>query len=567
MKKKWEIGSCDENLVKKIADENNISELIATILFNRGITEKDDVKVFLEPTRSDFYDPFLMPDMEKAVERIIKAINKNENVMIYGDYDVDGITSITVLSKFLRERNLSNIKYYVPNRLNEGYGLNTKAIKKINNDKCSLIITVDCGITGMEEIEYAKSLGIDVIVTDHHEPLEEIPKAIAVIDCKRKDNQYPFKELAGVGVVFKLIQGLAQKLELDEKEYLKFLDLVSIGTISDIVPLIDENRVISKLGLKLIPKTKNIGLKALLSENINSNSIINATAVSFVLAPRINACGRIGFEDEAVELFMTENISKANELTRKLNEYNRQRQLIEKKIYDEALEIIEGENLQENNTIVIGKEGWHHGVIGIVSSKITEKYYKPTILVGFEENIGKGSGRSITGFDLHEALCDVNNLLEKFGGHSMAVGITINKNNFGKFVELLEIKAKKMHTEELAPIIFVDKEITLKQLTLSFAEELKELEPYGANNKVPVFLIKNLKIDSIRSLSEGKHLKLTLLDSANSNILNALGFNMGSLTEEYKMGEKVDVIGNIETNEFNGNKDVQLIIKDIRRSY
>lgn len=565
MNKKWEICECDKELVKKIVEENNISDLLATLLINRGITNKEEINVFLEPTRNDFHDPFLMPDMKQAVDRLQKAIETNEKILIYGDYDVDGVTSITVLKKFLQDRGMTNVGYYIPKRLEEGYGLNKEAIKNIYNMGYTLIVTVDCGITGIEEIEYAYELGMEVIVTDHHEPLDEIPKAVAIIDCKRKDSKYLFKELAGVGVVFKLTQAISQSLELPEKEYLKYLDIVCVGTISDIVPLVNENRVISKLGLKLVAQTRCLGLKSLIEANTSRNSIINASTISFCIAPRINACGRIGYEMEAVKLFMTENLGEARNTTQSLNSYNRIRQDIEKKIFEEAKEIIEKNNLQERNTIVIGKEGWHHGVIGIVASKITELYFKPAILVGFENGIGKGSGRSIPGFDLHAALHSINGYLDKFGGHEMAVGVTVSQSKFNEFAEKLEQKAKEAHTEQIVPIISIDKEIQPKELTIELIEELGKLEPYGTSNTVPLFLIRNLKIDSIRTLVEGRHLKLTLLEGG--NIISGIGFNLGSYADDFLLGDKIDVIGMLEINEFNNVKNIQINIKDIRKSY
>jgi len=565
MNKKWEIFDENKEIITKVAEENNISEFLATILINRGITKKEDISVFLNPTRNDFHDPFLMPDMKQAIDRIEIAIKNNEKIIIYGDYDVDGVTSITVLKRFLIERGMTNVGYYIPKRLDEGYGLNKGAIKKINDEGYSLIITVDCGITGMEEIKYAYELGMEVIVTDHHEPLDEIPKAVAVIDCKRKDSQYPCNVLAGVGVVFKLTQAISQRLGLDEKEYLKFLDIVCVGTISDIVPLVDENRVISKLGLKLVAQTKNLGLKSLLEANIGKNSEINSNTISFGIAPRINACGRIGYELEAVKLFMTENIIEARQTTENLNLYNKTRQEIEKKIFDEAMEIIEKNNLEKNNTIVIGKEGWHHGVIGIVASKIMELYFKPVILIGFENGIGKGSGRSVPGFDLHETLHELGNYLEKYGGHEMAVGVTLKQENFKIFAEKIEEKAKLCNTEKILPVIEIDKEITTKELTVQNIEELLKLEPYGTSNKTPIFLIKNLKIISIRTLVDGKHLKLTVQNDA--NIINCIGFNLGYLSEEYLIGDKIDIVGMIEINVFNGLKNIQINIKDMRKSY
>lgn len=562
MNRKWEFYNQDENLVQKIAKEHNISELLSAILVNRNITDKKDIDVFLNPTRKDFHNPYLMPDMEQAVDRILMAIDKKEKVIIYGDYDVDGITSITVIKKFLKERGL-DVGYYIPNRLDEGYGLNKEAVEKIANEGYTLIITVDCGISGIEEIKYAYEKGMEVIVTDHHEPLEELPKCVAVIDCKRKDNKYPFKNLAGCGVVFKLTQAISQKLNLDEKEYLKYLDIVCVGTISDIVPLVDENRVIAKLGLKLVEQTRNPGLKALLVAS--GYKEVNSNTVSFGIAPRINACGRMGKEEEALKLFLTENIVEAGNITDKLNKYNRERQEIEKRIFKEALSKIEKQHLDQNNVIVVGSENWHHGVIGIVASKITELYFKPSILICFEGNEGKGSGRSIPGFDLHEALCESSEYLEKYGGHEMAVGLSLKKENFQKFADKFEEIAKKAHTEEIESVINIDEEITLKDVNIETVESLKALEPFGEANKLPVFIYKNLKIDSIRALSEGKHLKLTLKDG--NTIINGIGFNMGKYAEEFRISDKIDVLGVLEINSFNGRDTIQINMRDIRKSY
>lgn len=562
MNRKWEFYNQDENLVQKIAKEHNISELLAVILVNRGITQKKDIDIFLNPTRKDFHDPYSMPDMEKAVNRILKAIDEKEKVIIYGDYDVDGITSITVLKKFLKERGL-DVGYYIPNRLDEGYGLNKEAVEKIAEEGYKLIITVDCGISGIEEIKFAYEKGMEVIVTDHHEPLEELPDALAVVDCKRKDNKYPFKNLAGCGVVFKLAQAISQRLNLDEKEYLKYLDIVCVGTISDIVPLVDENRVIAKLGLKLVEQTRNPGLKALLVAS--GYKEVNSNTVSFGVAPRINACGRMGKEEEALKLFLTDNIAEAGRITDNLNKYNRERQEIEKRIYQEALEKIEKNHLEENNVIVVGGENWHHGVIGIVASKITEQYFKPSILICFEGDEGKGSGRSIPGFDLHDALCQSSEYLEKYGGHEMAVGLSLKKENFQKFADKFEEIAKEAHTEEIESVINIDREITIKDVNIDTINSLKALEPFGEANKLPVFIYKNLRIDSIRALSEGKHLKLTLKDG--NTIINAIGFNMGKYAEEYRIADKIDVLGVLEINTFNGIDTIQINMKDIRRSY
>ena len=562
MNKKWQIFEPDKNKIEKIKSKYKVNQLLATILANRNILKEEDIRLFLNPTRNDFYNPFLITDMDIAVNRIIKAIENKENITIYGDYDVDGITSITVLKSFLNDIGVET-NTYIPNRLIEGYGLNKEAIDKISKKGCNLMITVDCGISAIEEIEYANSLGIETIITDHHEAGNEIPKAIAVIDNKRKDSKYPFRELAGVGVVFKLIQAIGITLKLKEESYLKYLDIVCIGTISDIVPLVDENRVIAKLGLLLVAQTKNIGLRSII--NSSGYNKIDSNTISFGVAPRINACGRMGKAEEALELFLSKDKNEVNELTNKLNEHNRKRQETEKTIFENAVEKIKEEHLDENKAIIVGGENWHHGVIGIVSSKITEMYFKPSILFSFEEDgIGKGSGRSIPGFDLHEALMKCSDTIEKFGGHSMAVGITVKKDNLEKFKKEFEQIATQSKIDEIIPIINIDAKVDLSDIDKEMVESLKQLEPFGEANKMPVFAFKNLKIDSIRALSEGKHLKLTLKD--NNYIINAIGFNIGYLANEYRIGDKIDVAGVLEINTFNGVDNLQINIKDIMKS-
>lgn len=560
MNKKWECYNLDNEKVEELVKKRHITNLLASILVNRGIIDGEKINVFLNPTRKDFYNPFLMPDMEIAVKRIVKAIENKEKIMIYGDYDADGITSITVLKKYLNEIGLKTGEY-IPNRLNEGYGLNKDAISKIYNDGYRLMITVDCGISGLEEVEYANSLGMEIIITDHHEPAEKLPEAIAVIDAKRKDNKYPFNQLAGVGVVFKLIQAISTELKLEEKEYLKYLDLVCIGTISDIVPLVDENRVIAKLGLKLIEKTKNIGLKTLL--NIADLKKIDSNAISFGVAPRINACGRMGFQEEALQLFLTEDSGEATKIAKRLVQFNQERQAKEKQIFEEVIEKIEKDD-KDKKCIVLAEENWHHGVIGIVASKITEIYYKPSILICLEGDKGKGSGRSVPGFDLYTALTKCSDYIEKFGGHSMAIGITIKKENFEKLKEAIEKYAQESNISDIMPIINIDKEINLKNINIEEVKSLELLEPFGEGNKMPLFLLRNLKIDSIRALSGGKHLKLTL--KQDNNIVDGIGFNMGDLSKEYLLGDKVDVVGTIEINSFGNKENIQINLKDIRKA-
>lgn len=560
MKKTWQYFEQDESKSKEFSKKYSISEKLATMLINRGCNTEEKIEKFLNPTRKDFYDPYLLKDMEKAVERIIKAIKNKEKTIIYGDYDADGITSITVLKKFLNQRGL-NVDYHIPNRLEEGYGLNKQAIEKISQDGYTLMITVDCGISGINDVDYANSLKIETIITDHHETLPELPNAVAVVNPKRKDSNYPFRGLAGVGVVFKLIQAISIKLELDEKEYLKFLDLVCIGTISDIVPLIDENRVISKLGLLLVERTKNIGLRELIKAS--GFTKIDSNTISFGIAPRINACGRMGVQEEALRLFITEDLNEASKITKKLNEFNKLRQDTEKEILKEALDKLKDE--EDNNCIILAGEHWHHGVIGIVASKITETYYKPSLLLCLEGDLAKGSGRSIKGFDLHEALYNCNECLEKYGGHAMAVGLSLKRSKFEEFKNKMENYARKFNIKDIPCIIYIDEEITYKDLNKEFIKEIKLLEPYGEANKIPIFIYKNLKIDSIRTLTDGKHLKLTLKDE--SKIINAIGFNMGNIAENYLIGDKVDIIGMLEENEYNGNYNIQINLVDIRKSY
>ena len=561
MNKRWEYCEPDRGIVKKIAGDFGISEILARVLVNRDITKEEEIEIFLNPKRTNFYDPFLMPDMKKAVTRIIKAISENEKVIIYGDYDVDGITSITVLKKFLLECGLKT-GHYIPNRLEEGYGLNEEAISEIVSEGYTLIITVDCGISSIKEVKICNECGIDTIITDHHEQTNDVPEAFSIINVKRKDSTYPWRGLAGVGVVFKLIQAISIELGLEEEKYLKYLDLVCIGTISDIVPLTDENRVITKLGLKLIEQTRNVGLRELILSS--GYQTIDANTISFGLAPRINACGRMGYEQEALKLFLTEDVEEARRITTSLNSYNTQRQEKEKEIFKQALEELEKENGNSAGGIILGGHGWHHGVIGIVASKLSEKFFKPVILVSFEDELGKGSGRSVPGFDLHNALILSDEYLEKYGGHEMAVGLSIKKKNFPKFKENFEKIVYENKTQEKIPTIKIDAVITAKDVNFQTLNELNNLEPYGERNKKPIFCYKNLKIDSIRAISEGKHLKMLLKDE--NSLINAIGFNIGYLTDEYLIGDKIDVVGMLEKNAYNGEEIIQINVKDIMKS-
>ena len=564
MKKKWTIKNKktkNEITEEYIKQKYKLKNLIVKIIEQKNFKNEEELKVFLNPTRNDFYDPYLMPDMEKAVSRILKALKNNENITIFGDYDADGITSTTILKRFFHDIN-KECNVYIPNRLKEGYGLNKNAIKKLSEDGTNLIITVDCGITAIEETKYAKELGIDIVITDHHEPGEEIPDAEAVVDCKRKDNKYPFRELAGCGVAFKLTQALCKNLDLNENQALKYLDIACVGTISDVVPLVDENRVIVKLGMLLLKQTKNLGLKQIIN-NAHFKEF-NSMSVAFGITPRINACGRLGHQDEALELFTTDNQEKATELAKKVDEYNVQRQLEEKRIYDEAITLLQ-EEAQKNgitNCIVLGHENWNPGVIGIVSSRITEKFYKPSILVCFDKDIAKGSGRSIEGFDLHKALMECDKYLTNYGGHSLAAGLSLNTKDFEKFKNMInEYAEKNIKDEDLIPTINIDLKLEDSQLNIEDVEELKLLEPFGQSNEEPIFMITNLKVVSIKTLSDGKHLKLYL---KNQNYLDAIGFNLGERANELKIGDTIDIVGNLNINEFNNTKKVQMLLKDFK---
>lgn len=568
MKKKWKQKNDDEirntnelERCRQIDKKFNTGMIVATILNDMHFKDDKEIEKFLKPKRTDFYNPFLMPDMKKAVNRITKALKNNENITIFGDYDADGITSTTILKRFFHYIN-KECNVYIPNRLNEGYGLNKNAIKKLSEDGTNLIITVDCGITAIEETKYAKELGIDIVITDHHEPGEEIPDAEAVVDCKRKDNKYPFRELAGCGVAFKLTQALCKNLELNENQALKYLDIACVGTISDVVPLVDENRVIVKLGMLLLKQTKNLGLKQIIN-NAHFKEF-NSMSVAFGITPRINACGRLGHQDEALELFTTDNQEKATELAKKVDEYNVQRQLEEKRIYDEAITLLQ-EEAQRNgitNCIVLGHESWNPGVIGIVSSRITEKFYKPSILVCFDKDIAKGSGRSIEGFDLHKALMECDKYLTNYGGHSLAAGLSLNTKDFEKFKNMInEYAEKNIKDEDLIPTINIDLKLEDSQLNIEDVEELKLLEPFGQSNEEPIFMITNLKVVSIKTLSDGKHLKLYL---KNQNYLDVIGFNLGERANELKIGDTIDIVGNLNINEFNNTKKVQMLLKDFK---
>jgi len=548
-----------QNLVRKLG----ISPLISTLLTNRGITESEEAKRFLNCNLNDLHDPYLLKDMTKAVTRIKKAITNKEKLMIFGDFDADGTTGTTILIKTM-ELIEGKAEHYFPSRLTEGYGLNKKAIDNAANNNIKLIITVDCGINANKEVSYAKKKGIDVIITDHHEPPEQLPEAKAIINPKQKECKYPYKELAGVGVAFKLAQSLIREYSISFDEF-SFLDLVCLGTVADIVPLTGENRIIVKNGLKKLMKTENIGLKALIEVSDIKGKEINPGHISFRLAPRINAAGRLTSADKIMKLFQTKSETEAYTIAKFLDEQNTKRQDIQQKILDEAILKVEKEiDLDKETCIILADESWHRGVIGIVASKIVEKYHRPTILIAIEKGIGYGSGRSISNFHLFDAVDSCKDLFENYGGHTQAIGIKINKNNIEKLRKEINNYAKKMlSAEDLIPKINLDVKLKLSQVDEELIDEINKLTPFGMGNPKPVFYSTNLSLEDEPRILKEKHIRMELCDG--SEIIDAIGFNMAHFYDEImKNQEQINVVFFPELNEWNGDETMNLVLKDMK---
>ena len=560
MNKIWKIKEIDNAKVKEYTEKFKISEVAAKMLLAKDLTE-DKIDEYLNPSIDKLHDPYLLNDMDVLVDRIILAKTRNEKVAIYGDYDVDGITSITLIYTFLRDLGLDMV-YYLPDRIEEGYGLNTEALKKLKDEGVSLVITVDCGISAVSEVEYAKSIGLDVCITDHHECSDTLPNAISIVNPKRPDSTYPFNSLAGVGVTFKVLSAIVKRLGLDENEYLKYLDIAAVGTIADIVPLVGENRIITANGLELLAKTKNEGLKALMKvariEKVDSDN------VSFGIAPRINASGRMADATVAVKMLLAENEMEAYKYAKVLDSQNTKRQEVEKGIYNEAIAQIEKEGLDKKKTMVIAGEKWHQGVIGIVASKLTEKYLKPVILLAYDGETAKGSGRIPAGISLYDALSNCSDLLTTFGGHELAAGLTLETKNIGAFIEKFEQVITSMREEDFVRIIDIDTEITKKDITLNILDDINLLAPFGQKNKKPVFMYKNLKVTSVSTLKEDKHLKFRLSDG--DFYVDAVFFGAGNRRDEVTLGDKIDVAVNISLNEFQGRKSIQFLMSDFKKS-
>lgn len=564
LEKEWVF--LDENIndaqVAAYAELFDIPAIVAKVLLNRGFTDAAEAKKFLDKNSENFYSPDLMCDMDKAVDRIKKAIENKEHVVVYGDYDVDGITSTALLVRYLRGQGV-DAKAYIPDRQNEGYGINKAAVKKIYDSGATLLISVDTGITAVEETEYAKELGCDVIITDHHECKQELPDAVAVINPKRSDCKYPFKDLAGVGVAFKLVCAASDKSEnelLDE-----YSDLVALGTIADVVPLKDENRVIAARGIDKLSKNPNTGLAAVISTLGLRQKWNNCAVVSYSIAPRLNAAGRMSNAMIAVELLLTQDPQEAQTLAVRLDEENRNRQNEEKIIFDEAVEMINSLDLADKKVLVLGKRNWHHGIIGVVASRICERYNKTCILISIEDEWCKSSGRSVEGINLFDALSHCSDILEKFGGHAYAAGFSIKEEYISELDRRLNEFAKETDTGAKLPHMMIDSKITVADINAATIRKTEVLAPYGAGNKVPIYALMGARIVDVKTLSEGKHSRI--LVESDKKIVEAIAFGAGSLAAEYCVGDIVDIAGELNINLYNGQIRLQIIMTGIRISH
>ena len=572
--------------IRQMADAMGRSELFTVLLWNRGYRSAEDAERFLRLEQGDFHDPYLFADMEAAVDRILSAVEHNEKITVYGDYDVDGVTSVTALYLYLTSLG-ATVSYKIPKREGEGYGVSCTAIDELAESGTKLMITVDTGITATEEVLYAKSLGIDTVVTDHHECRVELPDACAVVNPHRPDCGYPFKDLAGVGVVFKVICACemrrcretgADVLSGIRRICMEYADLTAVGTIADVMPVIDENRLIVSLGLKRMEQTERVGLRALIdaaSTKTNGDDgkkkKITSGMIGFGIAPRINAAGRISDAAMAVRLLLETDENAAQAAAEALCEINRQRQAEENKIATEAYAMIEEMDLSDDVVLVLDSNHWHQGIIGIVSSRITERYGLPSILISFdgaegEENPmddGKGSGRSVKGMNLVDALTHCEDLLVKFGGHELAAGLTVKRGNLEMFRRKINDYAKENLSEEALKIrIEVDCELTMTDLTLPFAQEMTLLEPFGTGNATPNFVMRDVTVKRITPMSGGKHTRFLLEKDGIS--LTALYFGMGVSEHGFEIGDRIDVLFTVDINDYKNVRSVQMILQDAR---
>jgi len=558
--KRWIIQPQELQLQKTLSDALGINPIIAQLLINRQITTTEQAKMFLLADMASLYNPFLLTDMDRAVHRIEQAKTKNEKILIYGDYDVDGVTSSALLRRLFNRLGIQTINY-IPHRMEEGYGLNQEVAEFAKSQGIHLIITVDCGINAFLPIEAINAQGIDVIIIDHHEPEgTRLPPALAVIDPKRADCLYPFKNLSAVGLVAKLMQAILGHIPLED------LDLVALGTVADVVPLRGENRTFVKNGLPFIERTNKPGLKALLEVAKIAGKKMKPYYIGFILGPRLNAAGRMDSATVSLDLLLSENAADAYALACSLEAHNLTRQKMQSEVVEEALSMIEADEiLKTQDIIVIHKEGWHKGVLGIVASRIVDKYYRPTVVISVEDGMGTGSARSIDGFHLHEALTSCAAFLENYGGHKRAAGLRLKHDNIGSFSQAMNDFARTVLPEEkFIPSLDIDCEILLDVIDLNLMEIISSMEPHGEGNPAPVFCSKGLTVKSPPALMGKDTIKFWVSDGNKS--ISAVGFGMGSFKDRVKLGSQVDLAYTLSIDDWNKAPVVQLMLKDIKSS-
>ncbi len=573
MGKVWNIKKeGDINIIKHLSVELNVNMVIANLLAQRGITTYAEAQSFFRPKLSDLHDPFLMKDMDKAVDRLERAIDNQEKVMIYGDYDVDGTTSVAMMYQFLRTR-LINLDYYIPDRYSEGYGISKTSILYAAEQKISLVIVLDCGIKAIEKIKMAKDLGIDFIICDHHNPADTIPDAVAVLDPKRLDCTYPFKELSGCGVGFKFLQAYSIKNNIPFSELAELLDLLVVSIASDIVPVTGENRVLAHFGLKKLNTSPSIGLKTIMQYSGLNTEEKSVSDIVFKIGPRLNASGRIEHGKKSVAILTATNEQEALLLGDEINSYNEIRKTLDRDITQEALEMIKRDPGHEaKNATVLYNRDWHKGVVGIVASRLTEYFYRPTVVLTESNGLATGSARSIRDFDLYEAIGACSDLLESYGGHMYAAGLTLKIENIYEFSRRFEeIVTKQITNQQQTESIEAEARIYLSDISPKFYRILKQFAPFGPHNMVPVFITENV-FDSGTSRPVGKnqeHLKLDLIEAtSNSSKFSAIAFNQAHHFEAISQGLPFDICYSIAENEFKGKTNLQLYIRDIKtKSY
>lgn len=570
MTQKWIIKTLDEQQIEiknTLAAALNISPILAQLLVQRGICTFEDARNFFRPDFANLHDPFLMADMDKAVNRLTDAIQDNEKILIYGDYDVDGTTSVSLVYKFIKKF-YSNVDFYIPDRYNEGYGISIQGIDFAHKNAIKLVIALDCGIKAVEKIRYANELGIDFIICDHHTPDVELPKAVAVLDPKRPDCPYPYKHLSGCGVGFKLLQAFSQKNNIAFSDLIPLLDLVALSIASDIVPITGENRILAFYGLKQINTNPSIGVKSILNVCGLADKEINISDIVFKVGPRINASGRMKLASEAVELMVSSDVNFAREKSGTINEYNNDRKDLDKNITDEAIKLIASNAAFLNRkSIVVYKPDWHKGVIGIVASRLSEEFYKPSIVLTKSNGLASGSARSVPGFDIYNAIDSCRDLLENFGGHRYAAGLSMKEENVTAFTERFEKYVAETITEEqTSPQIDIDAQISFRDITPKFFSVLKQFGPFGPGNMKPVFSTsKVMDYGSSRLVGKDQeHLKMELVDSSSENVMNGIAFGMYEYNDHLKSLNPLDICYTLEENTFNGNTNIQLMIRDIK---